>query len=112
MNNEIDYYYVIEINQQIVGSGGINFKNNNSTGVISWDLIDPDFQGKSLGSLLLNYRLKKLKQFTEIQQIIVRTSQQANQFYEKNGYSLIEIVEDYWDKGYHLYSMKYTKSIV
>ena len=112
LENEIDYYYVIEINQQIVGSGGINFKNNKSIGVISWDMIDPDFQGKTFGSALLNYRIEKLKQCPEVQQIIVRTSQLANQFYEKNGFSLIEIVEDYWDKGYHLYSMKYTKSIV
>lgn len=112
LENEIDYYYVIEINQQIVGSGGINFKNNNSIGVISWDIIDPDFQGKTFGSALLNYRIQKLKQFPEVQQIIVRTSQQANQFYEKNGFSLIEIIEDYWDKGFDLYSMKYTKTII
>lgn len=59
LENEIDYYYVIEINQQIVGSGGINFKNNKSIGVISWDMIDPDFQGKTFGSALFKLQNRK-----------------------------------------------------
>ncbi len=112
LDNEIDDYFVVEINEQIVGSGGINFKNNKSIGVISWDIINPNFQGKSIGSALLKYRIEKLKQFSEVQQIIVRTSQQANKFYEKNGFKLIEIIEDYWDKGFDLYYMKYINSIV
>ena len=82
---------------------------DNEIGKISWDLISPDFQGKSLGSALLNYRIEKLKEFKDVQQIIVRTSQLVYKFYEKLGFTLFEIVEDYWAKGFHLYNMKYTK---
>ena len=109
LDNEIEYYYVLEINNQVVGGGGINFTDDKMTGKISWDLISPDFQGKSLGSALLNYRIEKLKEFKDVQQIIVRTSQLVYKFYEKLGFTLFEIVEDYWAKGFHLYNMKYTK---
>ena len=99
LDNEIEYYYVIEINSQVVGGGGINFTEDKMTGKISWDLISPDFQGKSLGSALLNYRIERLKEFKGVQQIIVRTSQLVYKFYEKLGFTLFEIVEDYWAKG-------------
>lgn len=109
LENEIEQYFVVEIDGKVVGSGGINFSKGKTTGIISWDILHPDFQGKSLGSLLLNYRLKKLKQFEEIQKITVRTSQLSYKFYQKLGFKLIEIVEDYWAKGYHLYSMEYAE---
>jgi ribosomal protein S18 acetylase RimI-like enzyme len=90
-----------------VGGGGFNFSGDETTGKISWDLVHPDFQARSLGSMLLKYRIEKLKAFATVQQITVRTSQLVYQFYEKSGFELIEIVENYWAKGYHLYKMRY-----
>jgi len=107
LENEIQYYYVLELNKQIVGSGGFNFSGINTVGKISWDMLHPDFQGKSLGSALLHYRIEKLKQFKDLETIIVRTSQLAYTFYQKNGFYLTEVVEDYWAKGFHLYKMEY-----
>lgn len=109
LDNEIEYYYVIEINGQVIGGGGINFTEDKKTGKISWDLLHPDFQRKSLGGLLLNHRIDKLKEFKELNQIIVRTSQLVYKFYEKHGFELFEIKEDYWAEGFHLYNMKYIR---
>jgi len=110
LENEIEHYFVLEINNQIVGCGGFNFSEDKTTGKISWDIFHPDFQGKSLGSTLLNYRIEKLFKFDGLQKILVRTSQLAYKFYEKQGFKLIEITEDYWAKGFHLYKMEYIKS--
>jgi [ribosomal protein S18]-alanine N-acetyltransferase len=107
LENEIEYYFTIEINQQIVGSGGFNFSGDPSKGKISWDILHPNFQGKSLGRTLLRYRIEKLKKFHEVQEITVRTSQLVYKFYEKQGFKLIEIVEDYWAMGFQLYKIKY-----
>ncbi|MBC7914537.1 MAG: GNAT family N-acetyltransferase [Pyrinomonadaceae bacterium] len=109
LENEIEHYFVIEINQQIVGSGGFNFSGDKTTGKISWDIFHPEFQRKSLGTKLLNYRIQRLQTFKEVKKITVRTSQLAYQFYEKQGFKLLEIVEDYWAKGFHLYTMEYIK---
>ncbi|MEO6902252.1 MAG: GNAT family N-acetyltransferase [Bacteroidia bacterium] len=109
LENEIEYYFVIENNNLIVGSGGINFSGKPAIGKISWDMIHPDFQGKSLGSFLLNYRIEKMKKMEALEKIIVRTSQLVYKFYEKQGFQLLEVVEDYWAKGFHLYQMEYVK---
>ena len=67
----------------VVGGGGINFAENKTIGKISWDIIHPDFQGKSLGTKLLKYRIEVLKTIPGIQKITVRTLQVAYKFYEK-----------------------------
>lgn len=107
LEHEIESYFVLEVNDQLVGSGGINYSNDKTVGIISWDLFHPDFQGKSLGSKLLNYRIDLLKNNSVIQQIKVRTSQLVYPFYEKAGFKLMEVVEDYWAPDFHLYAMEY-----
>ena len=67
----------------VVVCGGINFAENKTIGKISWDIIHPDFQGKSLGTKLLKYRIEVLKTIPGIQKITVRTLQVAYKFYEK-----------------------------
>ncbi len=109
LENELEYYFVVEIDGQIVGGGGFNFSGDPTTGKISWDIFHPDFQGQSLGSKLLNYRIERLREFESLQKIIVRTSQLAYKFYEKHGFKLNEIVEDYWAAGFHLYRMERLK---
>lgn len=109
LDHEIDYYYVLELDHNIVGCGGINFSDDGSTGKISWDIFHPHYQGRGLGSTLLNYRIAKLKEFEHIKAITVRTSQLVYKFYEKNGFELTEVVKDYWATGFDLYHMHYVQ---
>ena len=75
---------------------------------ISWDIIHPDYQGKSLGRKLLMYRIEVLS-YSGIKKIIVRTSQLAYKFYEKQGFTLNEIKRNYWADGFDMYSMQYNE---
>lgn len=107
LENELEYYFVLYNEGKLVGCGGINFSGNPKIGKISWDIFHPDYQGKSLGSKLLQHRIKKLKEFPELETITVRTSQLAYKFYEKNGFELVEVSENYWAPGFDLYKMHY-----
>ncbi|MBD9179100.1 MAG: GNAT family N-acetyltransferase [Odoribacter splanchnicus] len=107
LDSERELYYVLLFNEKIVGCGGINFADYKTTGRISWDIFHPQYQGKSLGTQLLKYRIGKLKSFGGIQKITVRTSQVAYKFYEKQRFELIEIKKDYWAKGFDMYRMEY-----
>lgn len=107
LENERELYYVLLFDGKIVGCGGINFANDGKIGKLSWDIFHPDYQGKSLGSQLLKYRMDKLKSIDGIQKITVRTSQVAYKFYEKQGFELTEIKKDYWAKGFDMYRMEY-----
>ena len=107
LDTEIELYYVLIFDKNIVGCGGINFAENETVGKISWDIIHPDYQGKSLGTKLLKYRINILKAIPNIKKITVRTSQVAYKFYEKQGFSLNEIKRNYWAEGFDMYAMQY-----
>lgn len=111
LENEVEKYFVVEIQGKIVGAGGINFNYYNKEGRISWDFIHPEFQGKGIGEKLLNHRIELLKSMEGIEKITVRTSQSAHKFYEKNGFQLQNIIKDFWTKGFDLYRMKYENEI-
>lgn len=107
LKNVIEDYFVMELNHQVIGAGGINYSEDKKKGIISWDMIHPEFQRKSLGKMLLEYRISILKAIDSIEKISVRTSQLTYPFYEKSGFELIKIKKDYWAKGFDLYEMKY-----
>ena len=109
LEHRVEMYFVAEIENKIVGAGGINF--DGTTGKISWDFIHPEFRGKSIGQQLLNYRIDLLKSMKNIKNVTVRTSQLAYKFYQKNGFTLKEVTKNYWAKGLDLYSMIYEHTI-
>ena len=53
LDSERELYFVLLFNNEIVGCGGINFTEDKTCGKISWDIIHPQHQGKSLGTQLL-----------------------------------------------------------
>ena len=107
LDTKRELYYVLLFDKKIVGCGGINFADNKTIGKISWDILHPQYQGKSLGTQLLKHRIEILKSISSIQKITVRTSQLAYKFYEKRGFVLNEIKRDFWAKGFDMYYMEY-----
>lgn len=106
LEKEIEDYFVVDLNGEIIGAGGINYFPEERIARISWDIIHPNSQGKGIGKSLLEYRIKHLKQNTKVDSIVVRTSQLAYRFYEKAGFDLKKVEKDYWTKNYDLYLME------
>lgn len=107
LNSDIEDYFVATTKGEIVGCGGINYNHAQKSTFISWDIIHPDWQGKGVGSQLLQHRLNLIKKQFPHYQIIVRTSQLVYPFYEKHGFKLLEKHPNYWAEGYDMYYMKY-----
>lgn len=105
LNYHSNHYYIIEIDQLIVGAGGFNLTEDQETAKISWDMIHPQYQGKGFGTELTKFRIQKIKKIKSVKTISVRTSQLAYRFYEKFGLETKKIVEDFWDDGFDLYQM-------
>lgn len=106
LQHEIEQYFVVEIDGKVVGSGGINFSDDETTGKLSWDLLHPDYQKQGLGSQLVEYRLEILDEYPHLEKIMIRTSQLAYKFYEKHGFKVSETQKDYWGEGLDLYVME------
>lgn len=106
LQHHIHNYYVLEENNRIVAAGGINYMEDGTTARISWDMVSPDVQGKGIGSKLTQYRIGQIKILPNIKTIEVRTTQLVYPFYQKQGFTLVETVKDYWAKGFDLYRME------
>ncbi|MGQ2982767.1 GNAT family N-acetyltransferase [Flavobacterium sp.] len=103
--NHIDHYYVVEIDGTIMGCGGFNRTPNGKRGVLSWDIIHPEAQGKGIGSALAKFRIAEMQKLG-VTEIGVRTTQLVYPFYEKLGFKLkVPVVKDYWAEGFDLYDM-------
>lgn len=100
-------YFVIndKSTNQILGCGGINYFFDENLARISWDIIDPNFQGQGIGKKLLLHRINHI-QSKNIKTIVVRTSQFAYKFYQKVGFELEKTEKDFWAKGFDLYQMR------
>jgi [ribosomal protein S18]-alanine N-acetyltransferase len=107
LSNHSQNYYVLEIENKIVGCGGFNLFEEENTVRISWDIFHPEYRRKGLGSALTHFRLQEIMKNPKINIIVVRTSQLAYKFYEKFGFRTKEIINDYWAKGFHLYNMEF-----
>ncbi|MFA0963871.1 GNAT family N-acetyltransferase [Roseivirga sp. BDSF3-8] len=106
LENEREKYFVAIAEDTVIAGGGINFKNEEKAAWLSWDLVHPYWQGKGVGGAIVQQRIQYIREHNSVQQIVVRTSQFAWKFYEKQGFDLVQKVDDYWAKGYHLYLMK------
>lgn len=108
LNQEIEEYFVVRTNGRIIGAGGINYDSDHITARLSWDFMDGREQHKGAGTTLTQYRIKRLKQQDHIQKLIVRTSQFADTFYQKQGFQEIKQIPDYWAPGFDLVYMEYS----
>jgi len=109
LNEKIETYLVVEVAGKIVGAGGINYFPAERTARLAWDLIHPDWQGKSIGKALTERRINSLRQDDGVDSIVVRTTQLAYQFYEKLGFKLTRVEPDFWAEGFDLYDMQQRK---
>lgn len=60
LEGKIEDYFVVEDNNEILGSGGINYFYKNKAARISWDIIKPSAQGKGIGTMLTKHRIELL----------------------------------------------------
>lgn len=100
-------YFVYEIDNLIVGSGGYHFEDVNS-GRLSWYFVHPEYQGNKIGYQLVAHNLSELKKSSTLTSIEVHTSQLAYKFFARFGFETTYTEEDHWAPGLHLYKMKKT----
>lgn len=99
------HYYVIAIDDKIVGCGGFGDKDNTAIITLAWGLVHKEYHKKGLGKLLLTHRLEQIKLLYPDVPVIVDTTQFAYAFFEKYGFHTTKITNDYYATGLHRYDM-------
>ncbi len=105
LEEHLEYYYVVVVDDAILGCGGINLSQDGKTAMLSWDIVQPEYHGKGIGSALMKFRIQQIEKIAGVVTLSVRTSQLVYKFYEKFGLELREIVTDYWATGFDMYRL-------
>lgn len=99
------YYYVVGMENRVIGCGGFGDKEDTGTITLAWGLIHHDFHKKGLGEKLLEFRIRHIRQIYPAVPVFLDTTQFTFPFFEKYGFVVTEITPDYYAKGMHRYDM-------
>jgi ribosomal-protein-alanine N-acetyltransferase len=103
--NELPFW-VIKDDKKILGCGGIYFDKEKQESRLSWGMVDLIEHGKGYGRELLHFRIDHAKKDHPSFKVISQTSQHTYGFFEKEGFTLKYVKNDYWAEGLHLYHME------
>ena len=100
-------YYVIDVDGEIVGSGGIA-RNilENPTVSLCWGMVRKDHLGTGLGKKLTEFRINYARERYGELPLMIGTSQHTQGFYEKFGFRLTEYEKDGYGPGIDMCKMR------
>lgn len=103
LENEAQHYFVAEDSGRIVAAGGFNLGfDSGKAARISWDMVNPEFQRMGIGKELTLFRIEEIKKDLSVNKIVVRTTPQAEKFYQKIGFQKVRFEKDFWAPGFDL----------
>lgn len=93
-------YYVIAINGEVIGAGGIALNEQESPTVsLCWGMVHRDHLGTGLGKQLTEFRIERAREKYGDLPLTIGTSQHTQGFYEKFGFRLTEYEKDGYGPG-------------
>lgn len=100
------YYYVVVFENEVIGCGGFGDKDNTNIITLAWGLIHQNFHKKGFGKELLIFRLEQIKEKYPNHILYIDTTQYSYGFFEKFGFEVTKITNDFYEKGLHRYDMQ------
>jgi predicted GNAT family N-acyltransferase len=99
------YFVVRESTEEIIACGGIKVEPENGLAMLRWDIVTRERHGQGVGAFLTKSRLYLICQLPEIQRVELGTSQYAQKFYKKMGFSSLQITKNGIMPGLDEYTM-------
>lgn len=99
------HYYVIEIDGEVVGAGGIAL-NDDDTVSLCWGMVHSNNLGTGLGRRLTEFRIDRSKEKFGTKPMVTSTSQHTEGFYRKFGFVTVEHTPDGFGPGIDICRMR------
>lgn len=88
-------YLVLEdVGGRIVACGGWAVETGSRTADLCWGMVARDLHGTGLGRALTRLRLDDVRRVGGLDAVSLHTSQHTTGFYERLGFTLVEVTED------------------
>lgn len=98
LNEYSDDYYILEVDGEVVASGGIALNGDNTVS-LCWGMVRADQLGTGLGKKLTEFRIEKAREKFGCLPLVISTSQHTEAFYQKFGFVTTEHVPDGFGPG-------------
>ncbi|HTA84579.1 MAG TPA: GNAT family N-acetyltransferase [Bacteroidia bacterium] len=102
---EAIYFYVLEVENEIIGAAGFYLMKGENNGQLNWGMVHADHHNKGYGKLLFDYRVNKIKEIAPSRQATLWTSQYTYAFFEKLGMKIVKITPNGFGFGFDKYEM-------
>ena len=99
-------YYVVTRNDEVLACGGYGVDQQKNTVVLAWGMARADLHKQGLGTFLLAERLKQIYQDFGETVVEIDTSQHSKGFFERFGFEVGIITENYYAPGLHRVDMQ------
>lgn len=104
-------YYVIEVDSEVVGCGGIALNDTEPPTVsLCWGMVREDRLGTGLGKKLTEFRIELTREKFDGLPMTVSTSQHTKGFYEKFGFLTTEHTPNGFGPGIDICKMRLDSS--
>jgi ribosomal protein S18 acetylase RimI-like enzyme len=100
-------YWVIADKNDVFAAGGIHVKEN-GIGSLCFGMVRSDLHKRGFGSRMISYRILKLLENPSVKKIRLDTSQHTPKFFQKFGFIITGIVENFYGAGLHRHDMELT----
>lgn len=101
----IGRYFVVLLDEKVVGCGGFAFDDKRSEARMTWGLVDNKLHRQGIGKQFLVWRINQIRSLRPDYRIALDTTQHAAPFFEKMGFEVLKITNDSYGKGMHRYDM-------
>ena len=99
-------YFVVTQDDEIVACGGHGYHGKKQAMVLCWGMVHADLHKQRLGQFMLIERLKQIYKDFGPMVVQIDTSQHSQGFFERYGFQVKEITENYFAPGLHRVNME------
>jgi len=104
-------YYVVELDNKLVGCGGFYIDHAKNEAGMVWGMIDRSLHRTGIGRKLILYRIEAIKKACADCAITLNTSQYSYPFFEKTGFRVTKITKNFYAKGLDRYDMVFNQPL-
>jgi len=102
-NHNCKNLYVLMIENKVIGIGGFYFQNNQAR--LIYGLIHNNYHKQKYGSLLIEHRIKKIKEINSSIEISLEITEKTYKFFEKFGFKTASITPKFYYGVFDKYEM-------
>jgi len=100
-------YFVAAQNDEIVACGGYGYHGKKQAIALCWGMVHADLHKQRLGEFILVERLKQIYNDFGPTVVQIDTSQHSQGFFERYGFQVKEVTENYFAAGLHRVDMQF-----